>query len=258
MLAAAKVGIFYGTSTGSTQDVANLIAAEFGSEMADSPVDVEEIKGSVAESFSRYPSLIVGTPTWNTGADRERSGTAWDEIYYGEMQKLKLKGKKVAVFGLGDSVSYGENYADASGELHDTFQNLGCNMMGYTSQEGYEHTASKAIRGDNFCGLLCDNVNQEELTSGRVKKWVKQLIEEGILNDGIEASSHSSDSFSTATDPAGESVEKSAENSVATVESTSNDLSTKGDLIDGYVPYRNLITGVTMWVSSDGRTCFYR
>jgi hypothetical protein len=177
---------------------------------------------------------------------------------YGEMQKLKLKGKKVAVFGLGDSVSYGENYADASGELHDTFQNLGCNMMGYTSQEGYEHTASKAIRGDNFCGLLCDNVNQEELTSGRVKKWVKQLIEEGILNDGIEASSHSSDSFSTATDPAGESVEKSAENSVATVESTSNDLSTKGDLIDGYVPYRNLITGVTMWVSSDGRTCFYR
>jgi hypothetical protein len=80
MLAAAKVGIFYGTSTGSTQDVAHLIAAEFGSEMADSPVDVEEIKGSVAESFSRYPSLIVGTPTWNTGADRERSGTAWDEI----------------------------------------------------------------------------------------------------------------------------------------------------------------------------------
>jgi len=80
MLAAAKVGIFYGTSTGSTQDVANLIAAEFGSEMADSPVAVEEIKGSVAESFSRYPSLIVGTPTWNTGADRERSGTAWDEI----------------------------------------------------------------------------------------------------------------------------------------------------------------------------------
>ncbi len=80
ILAAAKVGIFYGTSTGSTQDVAHLIAAEFGPEVADSPVDIEEIKGRVAESFGRYPSLVVGTPTWNTGADTERSGTAWDEI----------------------------------------------------------------------------------------------------------------------------------------------------------------------------------
>jgi hypothetical protein len=80
ILAAAKVGIFYGTSTGSTQDVAHLIAAEFGPEVADSPVDIEEIKGGVAESFSRYQSLVVGTPTWNTGADTERSGTAWDEI----------------------------------------------------------------------------------------------------------------------------------------------------------------------------------
>lgn len=175
---------------------------------------------------------------------------------YGEMQKLKLSGKKVAVFGLGDSVSYGENYADASGELHDTFQNLGCNMMGYTSQEGYEHTASKAIRGDQFCGLLCDNVNQEELTSGRVKNWVKQLIEEGILNDGMDASTQSSVSFST--DPVTASVEKTSVASAAAVVAASNVFSTKSDVVDGYVPYRNLVTGVTMWVSSDGRTCFYR
>jgi flavodoxin I len=47
----------------------------------------------------------------------ERSGTGWDEIYYSEMQDLKIAGKKVAVFGLGDSVSYSENYADATGEV---------------------------------------------------------------------------------------------------------------------------------------------
>ena len=51
------------------------------------------------------------------GADLERSGTGWDEIYYSEMQDLKIAGKKVAVFGLGDSVSYSENYADATGEV---------------------------------------------------------------------------------------------------------------------------------------------
>ena len=73
------------------------------------------------------------------------------------------------MFGLGDSVSYGENYADAAGELHDVFENLGCQILGYTSQEGYLHEASKSIRGDKFCGLLCDQVNQEELSESRVK-----------------------------------------------------------------------------------------
>ena len=74
------------------------------------------------------------------------------------MQDLSLSTKKVAVFGLGDQESYAENYADATGELHDVFEKLGCTMMGYTSQEGYDHEASKAIRGDLFCGLLCDMV----------------------------------------------------------------------------------------------------
>lgn len=41
-------------------------------------------------------------------------------------------------------------------KLHDVFQKLGCKMLGYTSQDGYEHSASKSIRGDKFCGLLCD------------------------------------------------------------------------------------------------------
>ncbi len=44
------------------------------------------LKGSVSAAFAKYDSLVVGTPTWNTGADTERSGTGWDEIYYSEMQ----------------------------------------------------------------------------------------------------------------------------------------------------------------------------
>jgi len=39
------------------------------------------------------------------------------------MQNLQpsIQGKKVAVFGLGDSVSYAENYADATGEVSSRF-----------------------------------------------------------------------------------------------------------------------------------------
>ena len=85
--------------------------------MTTEPIEIDSIQGKVAEELAKYDALIVGTPTWNTGADTERSGTGWDEIYYSEMQDLNISGKKVAVFGLGDSESYTENYGDASGEV---------------------------------------------------------------------------------------------------------------------------------------------
>eukprot|EP00978_Attheya_sp_CCMP212_P003830 scaffold8131_cov48-Attheya_sp.AAC.3 len=287
-MANGKVGIFFGTSTGSTEQAAYLIEEEFGAD-ADGPFEIDGIQGSVAAEFAKYDSLVrcfylllseqtfiddhpifrhrapepvLGTPTWNTGADTERSGTGWDEIYYGEMQDLNIAGKKVAVFGLGDSVSYTENYADASGELHDVCESLGAKMMGYTSQDGYEHEASKAIRGDKFCGLLLDAVNQEELSEDRVKAWVAQLRSDGFL-DGTDGSA--------TTDP----VIVAAPTSVAPVSKIEDaptnihkELENNSRLLDqniavhssdssGFVPHKNLKTGKTMWTSPDGRSCYY-
>jgi hypothetical protein len=42
-------------------------------------------------------------------------------------------------------------------------------MIGYTNKEDYQHKSSKAIRGESFCGLLLDAVNEEELTKERFK-----------------------------------------------------------------------------------------
>ena len=63
-LSAANVGVFFGTSTGSTQEVADLIAEKLG--LDDGPIDVDD-GDSVVEAFQKYDALIVGTPTWNTG-----------------------------------------------------------------------------------------------------------------------------------------------------------------------------------------------
>ena len=246
----AKVGIFFGTSTGSTEEVAYAISEEFGSDVASEPIEIDGVADSVASEFAKYDALVVGTPTWNTGADSERSGTGWDEIYYSTMEDLNIAGKKVAVFGLGDSVSYAENYADAAGELHDVFENLGCQMLGYTSQEGYLHEASKSIRGDKFCGLLCDAVNQEELTEGRVQKWVEQLIGEGILEGGGAGGA-----ASASEEPAPAVVDVTAEleeNSILMEESIA-----AHSAGDAFEPHYNPRSGVTMWTSPDGRTCYY-
>lgn len=222
-----------------------MIKEELGDD-ADGPFDIETLEGSLQEIFGKYPSLIVGTPTWNTGADVERSGTGWDEIYYKSMQQLNLQGKKVAVFGLGDQVSYAENYADATGELHDVFQGLGAQMFGYTSQEGYEHEDSKSIRGDKFCGLLCDMVNQEELSEERVQNWVAQLRAEGFLDGAASVSTPS-----VVDVPTVETLSTLEENSKMldnTIQSHAN---------TGFKPFYNAKTKSTMWVSGDGRTCYY-
>lgn len=163
------------------------------------------------------------------------------------MADLKIAGKKVAVFGLGDSVSYSENYADASGELHDVFESLGCSMMGYTSTDGYLHEESKAIRGDKFCGLLLDAVNQEELTEERVQNWVAALIDEGILAGA-----------STAAAPA-VSVESSTpvpqiETEVSVVEPAA--VSQPEAKEEGFVGHYNSITDKTWWVEEEGRKSF--
>ena len=271
-LSMAKIGVFFGTSTGSTEEAADLIVAVLGEDIAEGPIEIDSIQGSVAAEFSKHDALICGTPTWNTGADTERSGTGWDEIYYGEMQDINLQGKKVAVFGLGDSVSYCENYSDATGELHDVLQNLGATMMGYTSQEGYEHEDSKAIRGDKFCGLLLDAVNQEDLTPERVKNWVAQLKEEGILEG------------STSSDAPAAAVEESIVMESTTVNGLSDNsemiaqleqenavlrsvLNENSQLLDetisvhstgsSFTPHYNPKTQRTMFVSPDGRKCYY-
>ena len=258
-LPAAQVGIFYGTSTGSTQECADMIKAEFGEEIADGPFDIESVDSSELQtSLESYQALILGSPTWNTAADTERSGTRWDELYYTTLPKFNLAGKKVAVFGLGDQISYAENYADAAGELFDVFEGLGCKMFGFTSQEGYEHEDSKTIRGDKFCGLLLDMVNQEELSEERIRNWVTQLRKEGFLADGEP------DVASVAPNGAVEPVITVATNSQA--EEFLQTIADHSTLLDetimsysngGFSPHYNPKSKSTMWVSADGRSCYF-
>ena len=52
-----KKGIFYGTSTGSTAEVAELISEAFGDD-ATEPIEIEEIAGEVAETFRQCEYII--------------------------------------------------------------------------------------------------------------------------------------------------------------------------------------------------------
>lgn len=171
----AGVGIYYSTATGNTETVAGYIAEAAGG------LTIDDIGDAKDEEIQNLDAIIVGAPTWHTGEEEQRSGTSWDDWLYDTLPNIDLKGKKVAVFGCGDQESYSDNFCDAVGELHDLFSAAGCEMFGATSTDGYDHADSKAIRGDKFCGLMCDEDNQYDLSEDRAVAWISQLKTEGFM-----------------------------------------------------------------------------
>ena len=167
------VGIYFATTTGKTEDIAERIAGLLGA--VETPKDMSDVDD--LNELSSHDAIICGIPTWNTGADSERSGTAWDTIL-DEIGELNLSGKKVAIFGLGDSSTYTENYCDAMEELHRYFQKAGATMVGYVSSSEYTFDESKSIIGESFCGLPLDEDSESDMTDERISQWANQLKNE--------------------------------------------------------------------------------
>merc|ERR1712182_9572 len=157
-----KIGVFYGTSTGNTENVATQIAEKLGADKCD---DIGSVQAS---SLAEYDTLVVGAPTWHTGEEKECSGTDWDSVIYSDLPNMDLTGKKVAFFGCGDSESYGDYFCDAMGELYDQFSTTGATLIGKVPVA--ESIDSKAIRDGFFVGLACDEDNRYDETAGRVEK----------------------------------------------------------------------------------------
>lgn len=166
----AKIGLFYGTQTGNTQTIAELIQKEMG---GSSVVELNDIANASPSDFDSYEAIIVGCPTWNIGELQ----ADW-EGFYDELDDMSFQSKKVAYFGAGDQVGYADNFQDAMGILEEKITSVGGTTVGYWSTEGYDFNESRAVRNGKFVGLAIDEDNQSDLTSSRVKSWVAQLKQE--------------------------------------------------------------------------------
>lgn len=164
-----RIGLFYGTSTTKTATIAKKIKTAFG----ESKIDIIPVEDAWKKDFEGYDNIIVGVSTWFDG----ELPNYWDEVKP-ELESLNMKGKKVALFGLGDQVKYPENFIDGVGILAETFEMVGAKLVGFTSTEGYKFERSRALRGGKFVGLAIDIENQSKKTDERVKQWVEQLGKE--------------------------------------------------------------------------------
>ena len=148
---------------------AEKIQKEFGKDR----IEVVPIEQAWQNDFAAYDCFIVGASTWFDG----ELPTYWDELLP-ELRTLDLKGKKVAVFGLGDQIRYPENFADGIGLLAEVFEGDGATLVGFTSSEGYTFERSRAMRGDRWCGLVVDLDNQSEQAEKRIREWCEQVKNE--------------------------------------------------------------------------------
>lgn len=161
-----KTGIFYGSTTGTTESVARLIADKLGI----APADVHEVTQLDTALAESYDALILGTSTWG-------DGELQDDWYDGlkVLQGAHLSGKIVALFGCGDSESYSDTFCDAMGLLYEGLKDSGCTFVGAVDDSDYTYSASVAAADGKFVGLALDDVNESDRTDDRVSAWAAQL-----------------------------------------------------------------------------------
>ncbi|MBK9145286.1 MAG: flavodoxin [Candidatus Melainabacteria bacterium] len=155
--------LFYGTQTGTTDDVANRIQKAL-------PEYIDEVKCIIYASpadFEQCDFLVLGGSTWGDGELTDD----WVD-FLPRFEALDLSGKAVALFGLGDQYGYGYNFVSAMKVLYDITKKNGARIIADTiSLDGFDYEHSESVVDGCFIGLAVDEVNQPELTDDRIANW---------------------------------------------------------------------------------------
>ncbi|MGF1532414.1 MAG: flavodoxin [Bernardetiaceae bacterium] len=173
----SKIGLFFGSDTGNTENISLRIAEMLGSDS----VDIQNFAEVGADAVMGYDYLLFGAPTWYDGELQ----SDW-EVILPQFENIDFTGKKIAIFGLGDQWGYGEWYVDAIGIIADVIIAQGGEIVGHWPVEGYDFDASKGQRGDVFLGLALDEDNQPEMTDDRLAQWLPQVLKEFGMEVEIE------------------------------------------------------------------------
>lgn len=162
-----KIGIIYGSTTGTCESLASQLAESLGV----TTNDVYSADKLTDALIASYDVLILGTSTWGDG---ELQDDWYDGIKV--LKNADLNGKTIALFGCGDSESYCDTFCDGMGILYEDLKDSGCVFLGNrVSTDDYTFSDSMAVVDGAFVGLALDEVNESDKTSGRIIEWVNEL-----------------------------------------------------------------------------------
>jgi len=158
-----KTVIFFGSTTGTCEDLAGRIASALG---------VSEVRSAseLSADAAEYDVLVLGTSTWGDGEIQDD--------WYGAIDTLKgldLNGKTVAIFGCGDSYSYPDTFCAGMRVLYDAAIESGATILEGPSTEGYSFSGSDAVIDGRFVGVALDEMNEPEKTDERLATMVEAI-----------------------------------------------------------------------------------
>jgi flavodoxin I len=167
----SKIGLFFGPLKGSVNRVAEKVKTALGEQN----IDMISVNDASADNLESYDKIIfgistVGKETW----DSDFSNNDWSK-FFPNISKVDYSGKTVAIFGLGDSVTYSNHFVNAMGVLAKELLKNGATIVGKVDPASYEFDESEAIFDGMFIGLPIDEDFQPELTDERVSNWVNSI-----------------------------------------------------------------------------------
>ncbi|WP_163708292.1 flavodoxin domain-containing protein [Mangrovibacterium lignilyticum] len=165
----SKIGLFFGPEKGSVHRVAEKVQAAIGDDL----VELVSVNDAGASDLEKYDKLIfgistVGKETW----DSEYSNTDWAR-FFPEIAQADYAGKKVAIFGLGDHITYPGHFVNAMGRLYREIKSAtpDAEVVVPVDPSDYEFDDSEALVDGKFVGLPVDEDFEPELTDERVASW---------------------------------------------------------------------------------------
>ena len=159
----SKTIVVYVSTTGTCESIAQTLGDQLGAEV----INVSDL---TANQLAEADNIVLGTSTWG-------AGELQDDWYDGVnvVKSANLSGKRVALFGCGDSASYSDTFCGGMKELYDAAVAAGATVVGAVPTDGYTFDDSDAVVDGQFVGLALDDVNEDDKTSERISAWLPAL-----------------------------------------------------------------------------------
>jgi len=124
-----KIHVIYGSTTGTTEMLATRIAAELGT----AAVNIVTADDSAFDA----EVLVLGSSTWGYGDLQDDWMNRLDNV------KDKFAGKKIAVFGAGDSVGFSDTFCVAADTIAQAAESVGTTLVGEIARFDETNEADK-------------------------------------------------------------------------------------------------------------------
>ncbi|MFC4665904.1 flavodoxin [Falsiporphyromonas endometrii] len=161
-----KIGIYFGSSTDTTTDIANRIAQKLG--LAGD--DVYNVSDADPASAAQYEMLLLGSSTWGCGDLQDD----WED-FLPKLKTMDLSGKEIALFGCGDSGCYSDTFCDALATIKEELSSTGASFVGQMSPDGYTYDATRCEEDGKLIGCLIDEANESDETDDRIDTWLSSF-----------------------------------------------------------------------------------